>query len=84
MAVSAVQYVIKKVRQIIAEDGGTWVERLPRGVRLLNNTPRETGPSPYETCFKRQRPMGSFPVKVAHQCEDYRSISKGCGNKTKK
>lgn len=69
-AESAGQFVIKKMRQIIAEDGGTWVEKLQRGVRLLNDTPGETGLSPYEICFGRQRPLAHFPVKITHPCED--------------
>ena len=58
------------MRQIIAEEGGTWVEKLQRRVRLLNDTPGEVDLSPYEVCFGQQRPFSYFPLKTPHTCED--------------
>jgi hypothetical protein len=58
------------MRQIIIEEGKTWVEHLPRGVRLLNDTPGETGLSPYEICFGRQRSLAHFPITVEKPSED--------------
>jgi len=69
-AESAGQFVIKKLRQIIAEEGGAWVDWLPRAVLLLNNTPGESGLSPYQICFGRERPMAQFPVNFKPESED--------------
>jgi hypothetical protein len=64
------------MRQIIAEDGGTWVERLARGVRLLNDTPGSTGLSPYEICFGRHRSLATLPITISKPCEDAKAFFK--------
>jgi len=69
-AESAGHQIIKKLRQIIAEFGGSWVEALPQAIRHIHDTVGETGLSPYQIVFGRHRPLAAYPLPPLKEAED--------------
>jgi len=62
--------LLKKLRQLINDKGGSWAERLPCAVRLLNDMPNEFGLSPYELLFGRPRCLPLMPYRPPQVVED--------------
>ena len=46
-----------------------WVEALPRVLRIHNDTPNETGYSPYQILFGRDRNEAGIPYEIPNECE---------------
>jgi transposase InsO family protein len=70
------QQVIEKCRSFQIEEGITWVEALPRVLDRIHDTPGETGFSPYEILFGRQRPLANLPYEPPRECEDAKEFFK--------
>ena len=57
--------VITTLRKLHTDHEINWVEGLPRALRLRHDLPNpETGLSPYQLLFGRERPLGSLPYSI--------------------
>ena len=57
------------LRKLNAEEKINWVEALPRVLRMYHDTPGESGFSPYQVVFGRERPLASLPYDPVRECE---------------
>ena len=58
------------IRKVSLETGLPWLEVLPRALSTCNDLPGESGYSPYQVVFGRER-IGRGPeLPTAHQSED--------------
>ena len=69
-AESAGQHLMEKMRKIFVEGRINWVEALPIVIDRIHDTIGESGYSPYEIVFGRQRPLANLPYEPVHECED--------------
>jgi hypothetical protein len=63
----AVKSVLQGVRRLQVESGTSWVDALPRALRLLRTTPRQHGLSPYELLFGRD----PFVLEVCYRANAF-------------
>jgi hypothetical protein len=69
---NAGQQLIRKLRGLLAdltEEGMSWVELLPRALRCIHDTPGQSGFTPYEIAFGRQRPLAGLPYAPEREAE---------------
>ena len=64
------QQLLEILRKINNDHIINWVSALPRVVRLIHDTPGESGLTPYEIVFGRQRYLAEVPYKNPRECED--------------
>ncbi len=65
-AESAGHQLREKLKRLIAdvqEPLVSWVDLLPKALRFIHDTPGESGFSPYEIVFGRQRSLGGIPYR---------------------
>ena len=62
--------MIGLLRKVHTETGSNWVEALPRALRYHNDAVNDTGMSPYQILFGRERPLGGIPTGATSACED--------------
>ena len=62
--------IIHLLRKLHIEQGLNWVEALPRVLRHHHDAVNDTGLSPYQILFGRDRPMGALRRGVSRECED--------------
>ena len=58
------------LRKLNADEGINWVEALPRVIRMHHDLANDTGLSPYEIVFGRQRNLANLPYAPYHVCEE--------------
>jgi hypothetical protein len=66
------QQLINRLRTANQETGESWMDLLPKMVDRLHDIQGESGFSPYQLVFGRERPMQGLPFGIAHACEDAR------------
>ena len=66
--------VIELLRKIHEEAGSNWLEALPRALRHHNDAINDTGMSPYQILFGRDRTLGGIPREGERSCEDARQF----------
>jgi len=64
------QQIMEKLRKLNAEEQINWVEALPNVLDRYHDVPGESGYSPYQILFGRDRPIGNLPFKPPRECED--------------
>ena len=67
------QQVIRKLSKLITdldEPGISWVELLPKALRLIHDGPGETGYTQYAVVFGRRRPMAGLPYTIPQKAVD--------------
>ena len=52
------------LKKLIAEEEINWVEAVPTVLRHIHDAPGESGSSPYEILFGRQRSVGYLPYQT--------------------
>ena len=62
--------LIGLLRKIQVETGSNWVEALPRALRYHNDAMNDTGMSPYQILFGRERALGGIPLETTSACEE--------------
>ena len=55
--------------KLAAEEGRPWVEILPKALRAIHDVPGESGLTPYEIVFGRQRPLAGIPYRPEREAE---------------
>ncbi|EPS66700.1 hypothetical protein M569_08075, partial [Genlisea aurea] len=66
------------LRKLEADHEINWVEALPRALRLRHDLPDpETGWSPYQLVFGRERPLGGLPRSVPKPHPDAEELADG-------
>ena len=63
------QSLIDALRKVHAEEAVPWVEALPRVLRVFHNTPGESGLSPFQILFGRERFEAGAPLEEERECE---------------
>ena len=59
------------LRKLLLTTDITWVEALPRALRIIHDTPDPiTGLAPYEIVFGRQRSLAGLPWTTPRECEE--------------
>ena len=61
--------LIGRLRKLQAEDKISWVEALPRALWAYHNTPGESGLSPFQIVFGRERGEAGTPTPEIRECE---------------
>jgi hypothetical protein len=61
--------LIGLLRKLHAEEKVNWVEALPRVLRMYHDTPGESGFSPYQVVFGRERYLAGVPYEPLKECE---------------
>jgi len=64
------QQIKERMRKLMTQDHVNWVEVLPCVLDRLHDVVGESGFSPYEILFGRQRPIGNLPFTPTSMCED--------------
>ena len=64
------QQVMEVLRKLYVQEKVNWVEALPRVLDRIHDTHGESGYSPYEILFGRERPLGGCPYSPPKECED--------------
>ena len=64
------QQIKEVLRKLNADQQINWVEALPRALRLIHDRPGESGLSPYEILFGRDRFCARVPYTPPRICED--------------
>ena len=67
MAGQQVQEILRKLN---VDHHVNWVEMIPKVLRLLHDAPGESGLSPYEIIFGRERFCARVPYEPPRTCED--------------
>jgi len=63
---------MKKLTKMITDravEEASWMELLPMALRVIHDTPGESGLSPYEIVFGRHRPMAALPYRPIREAE---------------
>jgi hypothetical protein len=66
--------LISLLRKLNAESGINWVEALPRALFIHHGVPGETGLSPHQIVFGRDRNVTGIPFRTENECEDARDF----------
>ena len=72
------------LRKLHVEDNINWVEALPKVLKIHHDTINETGLSPYQILFGRDRNEAGIPYQPPRECENARSFFKRMANLDKK
>jgi hypothetical protein len=64
------QQVMEKLRKLNTEGRINWVESLPHMLDRYHDVPGESGLSPYQILFGRERSIGDIPYVPPRECED--------------
>ena len=64
------QQLLEVLRKLNADYGVNWVEALPATLRHIHDAPGESGLSPYQIVFGRNRIVGSIPYRPETENED--------------
>eukprot|EP00667_Euglena_gracilis_P014314 EG_transcript_14814 len=64
------QQIMEILRKLFVEEKMNWVEALPQVLDRIHDTKGESGFSPYEVLFGRDRPIGGIPYDPSKECED--------------
>ena len=64
------QQLLEILRKLNTEQRINWVEALPQVVDRIHDVEGESGLSPYQILFGRNRPMAGIPYAPAKECED--------------
>jgi hypothetical protein len=70
------QQILEKLRKLHADQGINWVEALPTVLRQVHDTPGESGLSPYQILFGRDRCLPNVPYESPKDCEDAQNFFK--------
>ena len=62
------------MRKVWLEDHINWVEALPYILRVYHDAPGESGVSPFELVFWRERFLAGPPADLDSECEDARQF----------
>ena len=73
------RHVIDRLRLCNQETGEKWVELLPHVLDVIHDTVGESGYTPYQIVFGRERPMSGFPYQPAKKSEDAEFFLKRMG-----
>jgi hypothetical protein len=57
------EQIQKRLRKLQAEEGICWVLALPRAVQQIHDVPGQSGLSPYQVLYGRERPMAGVPYE---------------------
>lgn len=68
-AEAAGKTLIGVLRKLNAEDKVNWVEALPRVLRVYHDNPGESGYSPFQLMFGRERNIAGVPYELVRECE---------------
>ena len=61
--------ILTALRRLTDRKHTNWVENLPRVIRAYHNTPKESGLSPFQVVFGRDRYEAGAPYETLHECE---------------
>jgi len=64
------QQIMELLRKLFAEQHVNWVEALPCVVDRIHDVKGESGMSPYQILFGRDRPLAGLPYSLPKDCED--------------
>ncbi len=64
------QQIMERLRKIQIQDKISWVEALPAIIDRIHDTPGESGLSPYQILFGRDRSLAGIPYTPPRECED--------------
>jgi len=64
------QQLMEHLRKINAEKTTNWVEAMPAALRQIHDAPGESGLSPYQILFGRQRNLPNAPYNPPKECDD--------------
>ena len=64
------QELIEVLRKLHTETRQNWLDLLPRALNIIHDTPGESGLSPYNILFGRERFMANMPYNPPRLCED--------------
>ena len=70
------QQIMEKLRKIAAEENTNWVEALPCILDRYHDITGESGISPYEILFGRERSLGNLPYEPDRDCPDSQDFFK--------
>jgi hypothetical protein len=65
---------MERARKIQAQDRISWIEALPQILDRIHDTPGDTGLSPYEILFGRQRPLAGRPYHPPRVADDAKAF----------
>lgn len=68
------QEIMERARKIQAQDRISWIEALPQILDRIHDTPGDTGLSPYEILFGRQRPLAGRPYHPPRVADDAKAF----------
>jgi hypothetical protein len=64
------QQIMEVLRKLNAENHINWVEALPQVLDRIHDVRGESGLSPYQILFGRERPLAGIPYTPPRECED--------------
>ena len=64
------QQIMEKLRKMNANEAINWVEALPLVLDRYHDVPGESGYSPYQILFGRERSLGQLPYRLPTESED--------------
>ena len=64
------QQLMEKLRKLNAEEEINWVESSPVVLDRHHDLPGESGLSPYQILFGREKSLGNLPYSTPRECED--------------
>jgi hypothetical protein len=70
------QQVMEILRKLFVGEKINWVEALPQTLDRIHDVKGESGLSPYEILFGRERPLGGVPYEPPKECEDAQQFFK--------
>ena len=74
-AEAAGKQIITLLRKMHTETGITWIEELPRAIRMHHDMIGPSGLSPYQIVFERERNFAGLPLSPLRECEDAEEFS---------
>jgi hypothetical protein len=64
------QQIMEILRKLHTDEKINWVEALPQVVDRIHDVKGESGLSPYQILFGRERPLSGVPYEPPKECED--------------
>ena len=68
------QQILEVTRKFCVDTRKNWLELLPRVLNVIHDTPGESGLSPYQILFGRDRHTANIPYRPPRECEDSGTI----------
>ncbi len=68
------QEIMERARKLHTEFGISWVEALPQILDRFHDTPGDTGLTPYEILFGRERPLAGRPYRPPRFADDAKAF----------